>query len=43
MRPKTREWGFWTTHGDNGEKLQKRRWVQWEEYEDKFGGNGGCE
>ena len=42
MRSKTREWGFWITHDEEGNKLKKRQWIHWKEYEEKYGGNGGC-
>lgn len=43
MRPKERPWGFWMTHDAESNVLPKRKWVHWKEYEDKYGGNGGCE
>lgn len=42
MRPKTREWGFWVTQ-KSATGGKERRWVQWEEYEDEYGGTGGCD
>lgn len=39
MWPKKRRWGFWLTNTPDG----KRKWIEWDEYYDKFGGNGGCE
>ena len=42
MLPKKREWGFFVTQpAHTGGK--RRRWIHWREYEDEYGGKGGCD